>query len=167
MSTSLNIAAADTNSNGTNKLPSTGRPIDIYVPGVPPPTILNVKTPSWAHKACRDVSISAPIASNRGTYAAAAMQAKLWGATGSDPTILNYFFLNGTDVQKQKVQQTIREWELYANVQFQESHTIAGTQIRIDFDPHDGSWSVVRNRICIHQGSCILTSAFTTDRQRR
>lgn len=67
-------------------------------------------------------------------------QEYLWNGT---PQILKYWFLEGTDVQKQKVRDAIVEWTWYANVQFNEATSAAESNIRIRFDPDDGSWAYV------------------------
>ncbi|MCJ1320925.1 hypothetical protein MMC15_006266 [Xylographa vitiligo] len=70
-------------------------------------------------------------------------KANLWNDT---PQTFRYWFLEGTDVQKQKVRDAIDEWTWYGNVQFNEATSAAKSNIRIRFDPDDaddGSWSYV------------------------
>lgn len=73
---------------------------------------------------------------------------KLWETTG---TTIKYAFVNGnhqgTDTQQQKVKEAIEEWTWYANVEF-EQVDLDIAQVRIAFNPDDGSWSL-RGRECL------------------
>ncbi|SJX64350.1 uncharacterized protein SRS1_21007 [Sporisorium reilianum f. sp. reilianum] len=64
------------------------------------------------------------------------------------PSTIWYSFLpgrdGGTDTQKQKVRASIDEWTHYANVDFAEVVDAGSADVKIVFDPHDGSWSSVR-----------------------
>jgi hypothetical protein len=95
----------------------------------------------WAHKGCLQVP-----ARNNAPHGHFVLQAvvasdeKLWPDV---PAKLTYYFLDGHDVQKWKVSETIREWEKYGLVQFVEVHSKDESAIRIKFDGNDGSWSYV------------------------
>ena len=51
-------------------------------------------------------------------------------------------FMNGTDIQKQKVRAHAAEWLQYANIDFAYSGNEQG-QVRIAFGPDTGSWSAI------------------------
>lgn len=69
---------------------------------------------------------------------------QLWNST---PQILKFHFLSGdharTEEQREKVREAIDEWTWYASVEFEEATAAATSNIRILFDPNDGSWSYV------------------------
>lgn len=70
----------------------------------------------------------------------------LWNGT---PQVISYFFLDGNDLQHQKVEAAIQEWTWYANVVFHQAASAQDSNVRIRFDPEDGSWSYV-GRQCDH-----------------
>jgi hypothetical protein len=104
---------------------------------------------AWAHKACRDMprSPSNSLAGSNAAYAVLTLKGRLWGGGGPDKTVLKYFFVDGNDVQHEKVKTVIATWELYAFVSFQEQESAEKAHIRITFDGNDGSWSYVRIQI--------------------
>ena len=57
--------------------------------------------------------------------------------------VLTYRYLNGNDVQKKKVDETIKEWERYMNLKFKRDDGASETKIRIGFEKGKGSWSYV------------------------
>ncbi|KAJ1021938.1 hypothetical protein NDA16_003700 [Ustilago loliicola] len=64
------------------------------------------------------------------------------------PQTITYGFLpgnyEGTETQRSKVRQSIEEWTYYVNVIFNEEQTdLSKCDVRIRFDPNDGSWSYV------------------------
>jgi hypothetical protein len=67
----------------------------------------------------------------------------LWEGT---PQVINYFFMDGEEVQHRKVSESIDEWTWYANVVFRQVDDAAGSNVRIRFDPSDGSWSHIGRR---------------------
>lgn len=64
----------------------------------------------------------------------------LWDGT---PQILSYYFIDGNESQRNKVAKVIDEWTWYANVEFREASSAEDSNIRIRFNPDDGSWSYV------------------------
>jgi len=107
--------------------------------------------PEWIRKFCKDAlvprsseTLVKAIGSKSGHYKAVlAPTSQLWDL-GSEP--LKYTFIGGkyggNAIQKQKVRDSIAEWTWYANIKFQEARL---GDIKIYFDPNDGSWSVVGN----------------------
>ena len=69
---------------------------------------------------------------------------QLWNST---PQILNYCFIGtdfiATDAHREKVRTAVEEWTWYANVEFKEVKYATESDIRIQLDPNDGSWSYV------------------------
>lgn len=68
---------------------------------------------------------------------------KLWLPIGRDPVDIEYYFIDGTDVQRQKVNKTIPEWCKYGHLKFTEVKDKEDASIRIQFDADNGSWSFV------------------------
>lgn len=56
---------------------------------------------------------------------------------------MTYRYLDGNDVQKKKVDDTIKEWERYMNLKFKRDDNAKETKIRIGFNKRKGSWSYV------------------------
>lgn len=80
----------------------------------------------------------------------------LWQGT---PQVINYYFMDGNIKQRQKVINTVEEWTWYANVHFVETNNKEDSNVRIKFDPNDGSWSYVgtqSNRIAIDMATMNL-----------
>ena len=96
---------------------------------------------SWFKRSCKEVQVD-----SGKLFTVFTSQGNLWNGT---PQTIKYWFLDGTDVQKQKVRDVIDEWTWYANVQFNEATSAAESNIRIRFDPNDGNWSYV-GRQCEH-----------------
>lgn len=67
----------------------------------------------------------------------------LWNGT---PQTISYFFMGGNHLQHEKVTQAIEEWTWYANVEFVEAFSAEESNVRITFDPDDGSWSYIGRR---------------------
>ncbi|KAJ7870645.1 hypothetical protein B0H14DRAFT_2571224 [Mycena olivaceomarginata] len=67
----------------------------------------------------------------------AVLNKPLWesGAT------ISYSFIGGTDTQRTKVDQIVKEWFPYANIVFERVEE--GGTLRIGFNPDSGSWSYV------------------------
>lgn len=135
--------------------PSEGRPTVTASNSKQPTTThaqLGVNNPKdWIHKMCKDVvspdtletAVSQGVhGSTSGTIVASTD--KLW--PDSSQTIY-YCFLPGDHVgsnaQQDKVRNAIKEWSHYANVRFVEEVSPARCDVRITFDPNDGSWSYV------------------------
>ncbi|KIM38820.1 hypothetical protein M413DRAFT_75568 [Hebeloma cylindrosporum] len=111
---------------------------------------------SWHQFACAEANVdhakstlANTDASRAGAHAAHAVLVRS-GRMWDNGITLTYGFLdrtNGSPVQKireDKVRRTIPEWSKYANISF--SFQQDGTpQIRIAFDPKQGSWSYVGN----------------------
>ena len=76
--------------------------------------------------------------------AGSANQNKLWPECTST---IRYTFLSsphgGTKEQEQKVRDSIQEWTYYANVDLKEVKDASDADVRVRFDPQDGSWSYV------------------------
>ncbi|KAI0060344.1 hypothetical protein BV25DRAFT_1888300 [Artomyces pyxidatus] len=96
----------------------------------------------WAHKGCLETpwKKSPTVHKGRVQHFVLASEHKLWQTS---PARLTYFFMEGSEVQWAKVRQVVREWELYASVEFVEAARAADSLIRIKFDGNDGSWSFV------------------------
>ncbi|KAI0061320.1 hypothetical protein BV25DRAFT_1826806 [Artomyces pyxidatus] len=96
----------------------------------------------WAHRGCLETpwKKSPKVHKGRVQHFVLASEQKLWQAS---PARLTYFFMEGSEVQWAKVRQVVREWELYASVEFVEVARAADSLIRIKFDGSDGSWSFV------------------------
>ncbi len=59
-------------------------------------------------------------------------------------TELHYFFVDGPEAQRQAVRDAFAEWKaLPLGLKFTETTDRAASEIRIAFDPNDGSWSYV------------------------
>lgn len=69
-----------------------------------------------------------------------ASQDNLWNGT---PQVISYFFVDGNDLQHEKVTRVIDEWTWYANVVFHQANSAQDSNVRIRFNPDDGSWSYV------------------------
>ncbi|TCD68232.1 hypothetical protein EIP91_011301 [Steccherinum ochraceum] len=107
-------------------------------------------TRQWFSRACSDLlkqervmevpeggtgtAAGASIGPARAVFAEASL---LW-ETGSK---LTYSFLNGTTLQKDKVEKTVQEWMNYAKINL--TRVTSGGNIRITFNTWDGSWSYV------------------------
>ncbi|KAF5242674.1 hypothetical protein FANTH_8583 [Fusarium anthophilum] len=64
----------------------------------------------------------------------------LWSGT---PQVISYYFMGGTKLQHEKVAKAIEEWTWYANVRFAEVSLPENSNVRITFNPNDGSWSYI------------------------
>ncbi|KAJ4114755.1 hypothetical protein NW768_011309 [Fusarium equiseti] len=117
---------------------------------------------SWQQRACKDtvprMLENKPLAggrlmSNIGLNCAIgpdkvptvfANEQNFWNGT---PQVICYFFMGGTTrgnkLQHEKVAQAIEEWTWYANVKFMEVSSAKESNVRITFDPKDGSWSYI------------------------
>jgi hypothetical protein len=102
---------------------------------------------TWHHKACRATPAIVPEAEdedeNGPPHAVLAQQVRLWGSGNSQRTSIKYWFMDGHELQHKKVKLTIRIWQQYTFVSFDEAATIDESNIRISFDANDGSWSYV------------------------
>ncbi|SPO47202.1 uncharacterized protein PSANT_04890 [Moesziomyces antarcticus] len=110
---------------------------------------------SWIRKTCKEVLtpdnlqtavIQAKLSSSSSRLDAVfASTSKLWD--GDNPQKIYYGFLPGefagNELQQGKVRSVIDEWTWYANVQFIEGKNISACDVRIRFNPKDGSWSYV------------------------
>lgn len=141
--------------------PSRKDPPSILVPSRPPqPAVLTapahfckeVIMPHSKHTATRAAAINMGTIGNGDSshnhqMAVMAPQEKLW-SRGESP-VLRYAFLpgkyQGTEQQRVKVRTTITTWSMYANLAFVDvtGDATATSDIRIYFDPADGSWSLV------------------------
>ncbi|KAI1062937.1 hypothetical protein LB507_005566 [Fusarium sp. FIESC RH6] len=115
-------------------------------------------TDSWKKRACKDVvprkldnkpNPDSRMMSNLGlSYAVGpdkvptvfTNERNLWKGT---PQHIYYFFMGGSLRQHEKVAQAIEEWTWYANVKFIEVPSAEESNVRISFDPNDGSWSYI------------------------
>ncbi|KAK7685784.1 hypothetical protein QCA50_011130 [Cerrena zonata] len=102
---------------------------------------------AWYEKACADLHPLDEAAeeveeSDDSTFRANAVMVKqtlLW----PQGTVLTYRYLDGNDVQKKKVDDTIKEWERYMNLKFKRDDNAKESKIRIGFNKRKGSWSYV------------------------
>ncbi|KAI3482479.1 hypothetical protein L1887_54902 [Cichorium endivia] len=105
----------------------------------------------WFSKTCKDVvppdTLQTAVTQGVSTSTSGTVLAsteKLWP---DSPQTIHYCFLPGdhvgSNVQQDKVRNAIQEWSDYANVRFVEGVDPASCDIRITFDPKDGSWSYV------------------------
>ncbi|ETS64624.1 hypothetical protein PaG_01094 [Moesziomyces aphidis] len=105
----------------------------------------------WFSKTCKDVvtpdTLQTAVTQGVSTSTSGTVLAsteKLWP---DSPQTIHYCFLPGdhvgSNVQQDKVRNAIQEWSHYANVRFVEGVDPASCDIRITFDPKDGSWSYV------------------------
>ncbi|KAH7182410.1 uncharacterized protein B0J16DRAFT_306183, partial [Fusarium flagelliforme] len=69
-----------------------------------------------------------------------ANERNFWNGT---PQLIRYFFMGGNQLQRDKVKQAIEEWTWYANVEFYPADSAEESNVRITFDPNDGSWSYI------------------------
>lgn len=110
---------------------------------------------NWIFKTCKDVlasreksALNQGVVIDKGDIKAAnavlANKEKLWQDC---PTTIKYCFLSGanagTEAQRSKVKSSIEEWTRYVNVSFVEETDPRQSDVRILFDPNDGSWSYV------------------------
>ncbi|KAF4341769.1 hypothetical protein FBEOM_4280 [Fusarium beomiforme] len=122
-----------------------------------PRTSSSVNGASWQQRACKDVvpwklenkSVSGGMMAKLGLgYAIGpdkvpivfTNEQNLWNGT---PQILSYFFMGGTELQQEKVTRAIEEWTWYGSVVFMEASSPRESNVRITFDPNDGSWSYI------------------------
>lgn len=114
---------------------------------------------SWIHKTCKEVltpdnlqtavtqgiQIAKKLTSSSRSDTVFANAEKLW--EGGSPQTIYYGFLPGefagNDIQQGKVRSVIDEWTWYANVRFVEGKSLSACDVRIRFNPKDGSWSYV------------------------
>ncbi|KAI0058158.1 hypothetical protein BV25DRAFT_1296423 [Artomyces pyxidatus] len=119
-----------------------GRP---FPGGVLPPIERSSDRKKWAKNGCLETPWKKPPTVHGGAghnplFFVLGSEDKLWQ---SNPQKLKYFFMNGTEAQKAKVNEVVHEWELYASVEFEQVFQAADSVIRIKFNADDGSWSYV------------------------
>lgn len=59
----------------------------------------------------------------------------------SNGRTINVGFLGGNNVQRTRVQPYFHEWSKSANIKFRFLLNVSNADIRVDFNPNDGSWS--------------------------
>ncbi|EPQ29004.1 uncharacterized protein PFL1_03294 [Pseudozyma flocculosa PF-1] len=122
--------------------------------------VISIRLGAWIRKTCQDIIepgqtktatasadevLKRPINKDgkpktHAVNAVIANREKLWS---SNPQDIRFFFMEGTPQQQDKVRTVIDEWTWYANVRFVEVGSPADSQVRIRFDPSDGSYSYV------------------------
>jgi len=121
--------------------------------------LINRSAPgTWKQRACKDMVPrkleNKPLAGDRMVsylglkYAigpdkvpiVSADEHNLWNGT---PQVISYFFMGGNRLQQEKITRAIEEWTWYANVVFMQASSAEESNVRIAFDPNDGSWSYI------------------------
>ncbi|KAJ7870647.1 hypothetical protein B0H14DRAFT_3573861 [Mycena olivaceomarginata] len=99
------------------------------------------------YKACgiavptKDEAVTDPGAVMRALQSPIALRAVLSKLLWESGATISYSFIGGTDTQRTKVDQIVKEWFPYANIVFERVEE--GGTLRIGFNPDSGSWSYV------------------------
>ncbi|RXW14657.1 hypothetical protein EST38_g11205 [Candolleomyces aberdarensis] len=102
-----------------------------------------IDNPDWYSRCCTDLANHKPQPGRMGAMKAVLTNAsRLWN-NGQTLTV-SFVRPAGTKTQQDKVKEVVKEWEKYANLKFQFlGNNNRNANIRIAFDPEDGSWSYV------------------------